>query len=393
MASVYDEFQRWYGKPGKDQEVGESFCPYRICPLGAHVDHQFGLVSGFAIDKGITIVYTPTSGAFRARSMNFEGEQTFHLTKIPLKQGDWADYLRGAAWALSHRFDLKRGLNCMIEGALPIGGLSSSAAVVIAFLTALCRVNDVRVSRSELIQIALETETLYVGVHVGKLDQSCEVYSQKDKLLFLDTKTEKYELIPRNPKTPPFEIAIFFSGVERTLADSPFNIRVDELKAASYALKGWADMDYGKFVDSRLRDVPLAVFEKYADRLPDNWRKRAAHFYSEIDRVRRGAEAWRNGDLKRFGKLVFESGHSSIYQYETGSEELKKLYEIMLDLPGVYGGRFSGAGFKGCCMALIDPKERESIIEKATREYTAAFPHLEGKFSICFCQTSDGVQF
>ena len=36
------------------------FCPYRICPLGAHVDHQLGLVTGFALDKGITLEYNPT---------------------------------------------------------------------------------------------------------------------------------------------------------------------------------------------------------------------------------------------------------------------------------------------------------------------------------------------
>lgn len=31
------------------------FCPYRVCPLGAHVDHQHGLVTGFAIDKGVVL--------------------------------------------------------------------------------------------------------------------------------------------------------------------------------------------------------------------------------------------------------------------------------------------------------------------------------------------------
>ncbi len=388
-----DEFARWYGKSNKNQEVLESFCPYRVCPLGAHVDHQFGYVTGFAIDKGITIVYTPTTnGNVRMRSLNFEGEQSFHLSKIPPKQNDWADYLRGAAWALSKRFELKRGLHCVVEGSLPIGGLSSSAAVIIAFLAALCAVNEVRVSRSELIQIALESETQYVGVNVGKLDQSCEVYCQKDKLLFLDTKTEKYELIPLNPKMPPFEIAIFFSGVERTLAGSAFNMRVDELKAAAYALKGWADMDYGRFVDTRLRDVPLAVFEKYAERLPENWRKRAAHYYSEVERVKQGAKCWREGNLKKFGQLVFESGRSSIYSYETGSEELKKLYELMLDTDGIYGGRFSGAGFKGCCMALVDPEKKEEISKKITEGYLKAFPNLQEKFSIHYCHTSDGVK-
>jgi len=31
------------------------FSPYRVCPLGAHVDHQHGLVTGFAIDKGVDL--------------------------------------------------------------------------------------------------------------------------------------------------------------------------------------------------------------------------------------------------------------------------------------------------------------------------------------------------
>ena len=75
-----------------------------------------------------------------------------------------------------------------------------------------------------------------------------------------------------------------------------------------------------------------------------------------------GAEAWRKGDIEEYGRLSFQSGNSSIYNWETGSPELKTLYDIMTHTDGIYGGRFSGAGFKGCCMALIDPAYRESII-------------------------------
>ena len=85
------------------------------------------------------------------------------------------------------------------------------------------------------------------------------------------------------------------------------------------------------------------------------------HYYSEFARAEKGAELWRKGDLDGYGQLVFESGKSSIYSYECGCDELKKLYEIMADTDGIYGGRFSGAGFKGCCMALIDPGKAEEI--------------------------------
>ena len=37
------------------------FSPYRVCPLGAHVDHQHGLVTGFAIDKGVDLWFDVTN--------------------------------------------------------------------------------------------------------------------------------------------------------------------------------------------------------------------------------------------------------------------------------------------------------------------------------------------
>ena len=136
--------------------------------------------------------------------------------------------------------------------------------------------------------------------------------------------------------------------------------------------------------------MPLEIFEEYKDQLPENWRKRATHFYTEFDRVRRGADAWRRGDLNGYGQCVFESGYSSIYNYETGSPELKALYEAMTHADGIYGGRFSGAGFKGCCMALVDPEYKEEIERKVSAEYLKKFPQLKGKYEVHFCRTADG---
>ena len=372
---------------------GVAFCPYRICPLGAHSDHQFGKVTGFAVDQGIHMAYRPkTTGIVEVRSLNFANRAQWHINAVPEKpQHDWADYLRGATWALAKRYPLSKGVCGVIEGSLPIGGLSSSAAVIIVFLSALCKVNDLHLTQQEIIMTALDAENNYVGVSCGKLDQSCEVLSKKDHLLFLDTKDDSFELIPTNPAMKPYKIAVFFSGIERTLAGSKFNMRVDECRSAAYALKAFAGMEYGKFNETYLRDVPVAVFEQYKDKLPENWRKRAEHWYSEFDRVHKGVEAWRKGDIEAFGKLSFESGHSSIYSYETGSDELKTLYEIMTHTDGIYGGRFSGAGFKGCCMALIDPAFEQSILETVEKQYLAAFSALEGKYSAHICQSADGV--
>ncbi|MBE6583899.1 MAG: GHMP kinase [Ruminococcaceae bacterium] len=377
----------------KKEPLHVAFTPYRICPIGAHSDHQLGKITGFAIDKGIYIAYGPKqNGVIEITSMQFPKRAQWHVASAPsVKEGDWADHLRGATIALNKRYPLRTGLCAVIDGELPIGGLSSSAAVIITFLTALADMNGIRLTERELITIAKEAENKYVGVACGKLDQSCEIYCRKDHLLYMDMRDDSFELIPTSPAAKPYKFAILFSGLERSLAGSAFNMRVDECRSAAYALKAYAGMEYGKFDETNLRDVPREVYEQYKDRLPENWMKRAEHWYTEFDRVEAGAMAWRSGNIEEFGRLSFESGRSSIYNWETGSPELKKLYEIMTETDGIYGGRFSGAGFKGCCMAIIDPDYEQSILERVQREYIKAFPHLEGKYSAYICNSADGV--
>ena len=385
-----ERFKEIYGRDAVDI----AFCPYRICPIGAHSDHNLGKITGLAIDKGIHIAYAPKqNGVVEMASLQFPKRAQWHIASVPnQKQDDWADYLRGATWALNKKAKLNVGLCGVIEGSLPIGGLSSSAAVIISFLTALCKVNDIRLNQQEIIDVAYDAELNYVGVSVGKLDQSCEVLSKKNQLLYLDTLDGKYELIPQPATMKPYKIAIFFSGLEHSLAGSKFNMRVDELRSGVYALQAFADMEYGKFKEANARNVPREVYMKYKNRLPEPWARRCEHWYTEFERVEKGAEAWRRGDIETYGRLSFESGWSSIYNWESGAPEQIRLYEIMTQTEGIYGGRFSGAGFKGCCMALIDPAYEESVSREVTEKYLAAYPEMKGKYEVFICDSADGVE-
>ena len=377
---------------GRDAE-GLAFCPYRVCPIGAHSDHNLGKITGFAIDKGIHIAYSPKqNGVVEMASMQFPKRAKWHISNVPSrKEGDWADYLRGATLCLNKKYRLSVGVCGVIEGTLPIGGLSSSAAVTIAFLSALCKVNGIHLSAQELIDMAYEAESKYVGVSVGKLDQSCEVLSKQNNLLYLDTKDGSYELVPEHPAMKPYKIAIFFSGLEHNLAGSKYNMRVDELRSGVYALQAFAGIEYGKFNEAMARNVSREVYEQYKNRLPETWARRCEHWYTEFDRVEKGVDAWRRGDIEEFGRLSFESGWSSIHNWESGAPEQIRLYEIMTRTEGIYGGRFSGAGFKGCCMALIDPAYEEAISRQVTEQYLKSFPELEGKYDVFICESANGV--
>ena len=369
-----------------------TFSPYRICPIGAHSDHNLGKITGFAIDKGIHIAYSPKhNGVIEMTSLQFPKRAQWHIREVGGKTGDWADYLRGATWALQKDHILTTGLSGVIEGSLPIGGLSSSAAVILAFLDALCRVNRISLSPQELIRTALSAEKDYVGMNIGTLDQSCEVLCRKDHLLYLDCRDDSYELIPAPTDMKPYRVAIFFSGLEHSLLSSRYNMRVDELRAGVYALQALCGMDYGKFHEANARDVPYDVYLQYRDRLPVPWMRRCEHWYTEFRRVEAGAEAWRQGNIEEYGRLSFESGWSSIHNWESGAPEQIRLYDIMRETAGIYGGRFSGAGFKGCCMALIDPAKTDSIREEVTAKYLRDFPEMKGKYGVFICDTADGV--
>ena len=386
-----EKFESIYGRAAD----GIAFCPYRICPVGAHIDHQYGRVTGLAIDRGINIAYrAKQNGVVEMVSLQFDKRAQWHISAVPEhKENDWADYLRGATLALSRKYPLRVGVCGVIEGNMPIGGLSSSAAVTIAFLSALCRANGIHPTEGEMIAMAMSAENDYVGVNSGKLDQSSEILAKRDHLLYLDTSDDSYELIPAHKDMPPYRIGVFFSGLERSLAGTKYNMRVDECKAAAYTLLSYEGKWERKLVGTRLRDVPYELFEKYGDRLPEAWRRRVVHWYEESRRVELAAEAWRRGDLTGFGGLMLESGESSIVNYEAGSAELKKLYEILRTTDGVYGGRFSGAGFKGCCVALIDPALEESVTERVRREYLRTFPELSDKYSAHICTSADGVKW
>ena len=371
------------------------FSPYRVCPIGAHVDHQHGLVTGFAIDKGVDLWFNVRNDErVNLSSHTFEGTVSFEISKpSQIREFHWGDYARGAKYALRKRFELRRGIDGVLQGSLPVGGLSSSAAVLIAYVMAFAKANDIMLQPFEVVKIASEAEREYIGLSNGLLDQACIALGRKDGLLFLDCDTNDYRIIKRHPDMPDFEIGIFFSGLTRNLVNSDYNLRVYECKTAAWNMLAYTDQPLKTFDKTFLRDIPKATFEKTKIAMPARFARRAEHFYTEYRRVRQGVTAWETGNMKLFGKLSFDSCESSINNYECGSPELIAIYEIMRSLPGVWGGRFSGAGFKGACIALVDPSCKAEVEKSLTQRYLEQFPEYEKTFKVFWVRPDDGARF
>ncbi len=360
--------------------------PLRVCPLGAHIDHQLGLVTGMTIDQSILMAFAPApNGQVQLESLNFNTPISFGLNDVPpYQKGDWGNYIRGAVLALQRDYQLKHGLIGIVGGEMPIGGLSSSAAVTVAYLLALQAVNQLAVSAAANVSMVRYTENTYIGLNNGILDQSVILFSERNHLTLIDCQSIEINAIPAPAHIEPYEILVVYSGVSQALVGTDYNNRVAECREAARLLLEYSGQPLP--ADPRLRNVAPAIFQAEGHRLPANLRQRAAHFFGEMQRVSDGVAAWQAGDLRRFGQLITASGESSVKYYESGSPQLITLYEILRDTPGVYGARFSGAGFRGSCLALVDPAARHSIAEAIHWRYPAAHPAEAPAYSIHYCQ-------
>jgi len=350
------------------------FSPYRICPIGAHIDHQGGVVLGRTINLGTTLEYEPLESSTIHITSNQFGETKFFIGD--LDKTHWARYAQAAARVLPN---LKRGMQAHVYGSLIGSGLSSSASVGLAYLKALSDVNDLELTDEKLVQLDYELEHGQLRLQIGFLDPLTIVYGQKNALLFMDTITATATPI-LDPPSSHFAWIVAYSGVSRELTKSGFNTRVEECYEAAAMLKAEARI---------LSDVPGELFEEKKKTLPENLRRRAEHFFTEVERVQRGVNAWKDGNLESFGQLMNQSCQSSIQNYESGSPILVELHELVSSTSGIYGSRFSGGGYGGCVVALAQRDSAEDACKEIVERFSALHTELPSKVFIA--ETGGGI--
>jgi galacturonokinase len=349
------------------------FSPYRICPIGAHIDHQGGAVLGRTINLGTTLEYQPLDSKEIHITSDQFGEAKFFIGD--LDKLHWARYAQAAARVLN----LKCGMKAHVTGSLIGAGLSSSASVGLAYLKALADVNNIELTNEQLVHLDFELECTELGLQNGLLDPMSIVYGRKNALLFMDTVTGSVSPILDSPSGDSAWI-VAYSGVSRELTKSGFNVRVAECHEAASSLQNGA---------WKLGDVPREIFEAKKISLPENLRRRAEHFFGEVERVHLGKQAWAESDAVRFGQLMNQSCESSIRNYESGSEVLIQLHGLVSSMKGIYGSRFSGGGYGGCVVALAKRDLAKNACAEIAEKFSRLYPELLSQ--VFFVETGDGL--
>jgi galactokinase len=350
----------------------KTIAPGRVNLLGEHVDYNAGPVLPAAIDRAVRLTAYPRHDALlelhaldlgetvQVDLQNLDMRQDVHAQPLPR----WALYPAGVAWALQkHGFE-PRGMLASFTSDIPIGaGLSSSAAIEMAFATAWRASGGWQVDTMTLALYALMAENQYAGLNCGLLDQFASGMGVAGAAVYLDTRSLAWEAIPLPAGTA---IIIADSGIHHDLVNSEYNLRRADCEIAVAMLK--ANLPGIQ----ALRDVTPEQFTQYGGSLPPKVRIHAQHVVEECARVDAAVPLLKAGNIAEFGKLV-SACHASLRDlYEVSLPEIDRLVELALALPGCWGARLTGGGFGGCTVNLVEESQAAVFIQRLKAGYFAS---------------------
>lgn len=362
--------------------------PGRVNLLGEHVDYNAGPVLPAAIDRAVYLAAEVNqSGTIHLYAIDIGEEVSFSTDNLGRKQDldgnqlpGWALYPAGVAWALRQTGFEITGLQAAYSSNVPIGaGLSSSAAVEMAFATAWQAFGGWAADRMTLARLCQQAENEYVGVSSGLMDQFASAYGIRDHALYFDTRSLDWEAVPLPQGTV---LIVADSGVRRSLTSSAYNDRQAACEKA-------VDLFREELPQIKsLRDVSPEEYKRLRDKLPQLVGMRAEHVIKEIERVFSAAAALRVDDQETFGALMY-AGHASLRDlYQVSTPELDALVDIASQVPGCIGARLTGAGFGGCTINLVEETQSQDFINTLQEEYLKV---VGRQSQVYLCQASNGA--
>ncbi len=362
--------------------------PGRANLMGGHIDYSEGPVLPVTVDLEVLAAVGATAdGRVRLRAIDLAEETQFHLHDlergldtdgVPLP--GWARYPAGVAWALQQEGYRLPGLEAVYRSSIPIGaGLSSSAAVEVAFGLSWCRLAGFSLEPLALAQICLRSENDYVGVACGLMDPFACLFGRQGHALYFDPRTLEWEHLPLPASVG---LVVADSGVRRQLLGSEFNSRRAEVEQAVEQLR-WL------FPGIRtLRDVSKDDLAEAAGSLPELVQRRARYVVEEIERVRLARAALRAADIQAVGRLMLEGHAAARRDYGTSIPEMDLLVEFAGNFDGCFGARMTGGGFGGCSVNLVETSRMDAFGEALATAYRQK---TGSEATLYFCRPSDGA--
>jgi galactokinase len=368
--------ERFADQFGDRAGMGLALAPGRVNLIGEHTDYNEGWVLPMAIARHVGVAFRQRADRrLRAHAVAFGETQEVDLDLLqPPGEGGWISYVAGMAWAMLDAGLELQGIDCVIDGNVPLGsGLSSSAALEMATARALCAAAEGPWRPKEMARLGQRADNVYVGVSSGPMDQLASAAAEPGCALLVDCRSLETEAVPFPGDAA---IVVMDTGSRRALVASAYNERRDSCRRAVEAVR------HLQPEVRALRDVDEELLEAARARMDATTYRRSAHVVAENLRPHAFAEALRQGDLPLAGQLMDDSHASLRDLYEVSSPELDRITELARSQPACFGARLTGAGFGGCAVALVATGGEEAFIEAVHPAYRTEFD-LESEFFVC----------
>ncbi len=373
----------------------------RFCLGVEHGDYNGTELFGVGTDRFIWLGFKP-NGTDRVRlfSGNFpdDGVVEFKLGNVPEPKSPaiadtWARFPYGVEYVLRREsFKIKEGIDGVIYGNIPGGGMSRSASLSLNLILSLLEANSIETEdKFRIVDMAQAVENDYIGSPCGQLDQIMILFARENMGTHYDPKTNSINYVPLGKGAENLRIVVLDTGTVRPgLEKSTYKIRRSEcdnfvalLKNSGYKIDCLADIR-----EESLYQKILKQFQTEHSNLCE----RLKYIYSAQERFYQMLNAWKNGDIQTVGNLFRADGIGLRDEYRISGPELETMCDIARTIPGVLGERMLGGGDKGAAGALVQAESVDALKQAVKTGYPRSYPANAEKWAVHSCKLVDGVK-
>ncbi|MBE0534664.1 MAG: hypothetical protein IH624_03275 [Phycisphaerae bacterium] len=380
---------------GKVRRTSSRFC------LGVeHGDYNGTELFGVGTDRFIWMAYKPNgTNRLRLFSGNFadDGVIDFELGKGPAPRSaeiadTWGRFAYGVDYVLRREgLPLAKGMDAVLYGNIPGGGMSRSASLTLNLIGSLLDVNGIAMDDGmRIVDLAQMVENDYIGSPCGKLDQIMIQFARAGMGTHYRPASRMIEYVPLGKGARDFRIMVMDTGTVRPgLEKSTYSVRRAECEEL-VALAQKAGLEMSCLADVRDEKLYSKVTDAFGDLRPELC-DRLKYIYGAQKRFYEMMDAWKAGQVDRVGAIFRADGIGLRDDYKISGPELETMCDIARTVDGVQGERMLGGGDKGAAGALVLAESAAALDEAVRTAYPRSRPDFAAKFAVHTCKVVDGV--
>ena len=372
----------------------------RFCLGVEHGDYNGTELFGVGTDRFIWLAYKPNdTGENRLFSVNFpdDGIVRFECGQVPEPQSpqfrnSWARFAFGVDYVLGKEgYELKQGIDAVIYGNIPGGGMSRSASLTLNLILTVLEVNGIEVEdQMKIVDLAQAVENVYIGSPCGQLDQIMILFAKEGMGTHYNPKDRSIDYVPLGKGGEDLRIVVMDTGTNRPgLEKSTYKIRRDECEKFA-ALLGRAGYSINCLGDVRDEETFNKIQSEFGEIDPGLF-SRCKYIYHAQQRFYQMLEAWKQGDIETVGGIFRADGVGLRDEYRISGPELESMCDIARTVPGVLGERMLGGGDKGAAGALVRAEAVEQLNQAVQVGYPRSHPDFADKFATHTCKVVRGI--